>query len=231
MLLTSVWGLEPARANSEAHRVALGALEDTFVDDVDAPMIVVNLVVTEAHRQGDRWTAAHSRALHSSLSGMDTATLRICAVVIVDGDIGHDALELNGTPDGDQPDMAVHVIESTVVSTIDFGLLPVIVESNSVRETEELTSVTELPRVRVSAPEVQATRARVGDVLAYPPTTSGQVFDWTARIVVRGADDDAIVPDDDAETASGRESASDVEDEDDEDESSSSSDSESSSES
>lgn len=179
-LLKEVWKLKPLRGGLLIAKVnCIGAADDTFIENKDDGY-VVHLVVTKSLESG-RWTACHTLALERELK------LKNAAVVIVDGEIDREALEMNG-----REEATVHVIDAVALTNADFSELPYLVTPESVCVNEGLTSVTELPWVNIIAPEAQLLRAKAHDIIAYPPTTpssdklrpSGQHFDWVARIVM-----------------------------------------------
>lgn len=183
-LLKEVWKLKPVTATLIKKIHCIGAAEDTFIENKNGGY-VVHLVVTKS-LNGKRWTPCHTLALEQDLKcaaniGKDAA------VVVVDGDVDKEALDMNA-----REDALVHVIDAIVLTNADLSELPHLVDPQSVCETEGLTSATELPWVSIAAPEAQLLRAKVHDVIAYPPTPdyekirpSGQHFDWVARIVIR----------------------------------------------
>ena len=179
-LLRDVWGL-PA-APPETHG-CLGGLKNTFLE-AEGSECRVHLVVTAALKEKERWTPQHTAALEHGMAGTSPPS---AAVVVVDGNVDPEALRLNL-----REDAVVHVIEGlSLLSAPSEGPLPRIVQPQEVCATEGLTSTTERPRVNSAAPIVQLLRAKANDVVAYPPTPfsdgfdpSGQVEDWSARIVV-----------------------------------------------
>lgn len=209
-LVTSVWGLTPLREAADkapasvkeillCSRAILGAVEHTFVEENEGRYSMVHVCVSEPLKAGLSWKKPHSAALEDALLSLeqadDEADVSHFAAVVVDGPVSPEVLQANLALD-----RAVHVIESCVLSAADFSRLPIVVSPSSVCEEEDLSEISELPRVRAAAPEVQLLRAVEGDVLAYPPTSpedaaalmvpSGQVFDWTARFVVGNSRDE-----------------------------------------
>lgn len=142
---------------------------------------MIHLIVTAPLGDKERWTRDHTGTMLRAFgAGFGTT-----AVVIVDGEVDPEALVLNMLPQ-----CGVHVIEGLALANCCLDIMPHLVVADSVCKEEGLTEVSELPRVKSSAPEVQLLRARENDILAYPPTPgegfepSGQVSDWVARIVV-----------------------------------------------
>lgn len=228
-LVTGVWGLTPLREAADkapaavkeillSSRAILGAAEHTFVEENEGRYSVVHVCVSEPLKAGLSWKKPHSAALEDALLSLeqaddDEADISHFAVVVVDGPVSPEVLQANLALD-----RAVHVIESCVLSAADFSRLPIAVSPSSVCEQEDLSEISELPRVRAAAPEVQLLRAVEGDVLAYPPTSpedaaalmvpSGQVFDWTARFVVGNSRDEESSSEHDGGSASPSSSAS-----------------------
>ena len=166
-------------------------VEQTWYADSE---VVVHLIVTQPLANSEVWTQLHTRELEHLLHIWQVEMKKDCcrpsqinaAVVIVDGAVDPEVLKMNLRENAQS-----HVIESVSLTNADFKRLPQIVCADDVCIKEGLSAATELPRVVSTSPEVQLLRAKISDVIAYPPTPfmdglhpSGQVADWVARIVV-----------------------------------------------
>lgn len=191
-LLKTVWKLRPMSKEEEERIFAFSEPKYTFVEQTwyAGYEVVVHLIVTQPLANSEVWTQRHTceleRLLHIWQNEMKDPSQINAAVVVVDGAVDPEVLKMNLRENAES-----HVIESVSLTNADLEHLPQIVCADDVCIKEGLTAITELPRITSASPEVQLLRAKISDVIAYPPTPfmdglhpSGQVADWVARIVV-----------------------------------------------
>jgi hypothetical protein len=173
-VLEESWGLKKITSAEAVELGALGALENCFKDKQGELVVLLVTLMRTA------WTPDHTRGAEK---GIYEAGAR--AVIVVRGEVKSDALRLNM-----QKDSVVHIIRDTTILNLPPQLPVVVRPTLSFFHEFGIEDISELKKVKATAPEVELLKARHGDVIAYPPRSEdsiapfGQEDEWTARIVM-----------------------------------------------